>query len=90
MGSSKGGGTSTTQNTYPPWLMSALQPLISGATRNMGTFMNQGFNVLQGRDPNAGQSKRGGGFPRGGGGGRFDPDVLAQLAQGISAAPRRR
>jgi hypothetical protein len=84
MGSSKGGGTSTTQNTYPPWLMSALQPLIGGATRNMGQFMNQGFNVLQGRDPNAGAPQGGGG------GGRFDPNFLAQLAQGISAAPTRR
>jgi len=40
---------STTQNTFPPWLMSALQPLIGGATKNAGTLMNQGMNVLQGQ-----------------------------------------
>jgi len=85
---SKGPKTSTTQNTYPPWLMSALQPLIGGATRNMGQFMNQGFNVLQGRDPNAAQGGGPGTGP-GAGAGRFDRDALAKLAQNISAAPKR-
>ncbi|MCK5481313.1 MAG: hypothetical protein KAJ06_09205 [Gammaproteobacteria bacterium] len=41
--------TSTTQNTFPPWLMKALQPLMGGAAENMQQFMGQGFNVLQGR-----------------------------------------
>jgi hypothetical protein len=40
----------TTQNTFPPWLMSALKPLISNSAKNMGTFANQGFEVLQGGD----------------------------------------
>jgi len=41
---------SSTQNTFPPWLMNALRPLIEQQTQNMGTFSNQGFNVLQGLD----------------------------------------
>lgn len=45
--------TSTTQNTFPPWLMKALQPLMGGAAENMQQFMGQGFNVLQGRPPGA-------------------------------------
>jgi hypothetical protein len=82
---SKGPKTSTTQNTYPPWLQAALQPLIQGATQNMGTFMNQGFNVLQGRPAGDGAmpSSRPG---RGGGHGRMD---LRELLQNVSAAPTR-
>jgi len=48
---------SSTQNTFPPWLMNALRPLIEQQTQNMGTFSNQGFNVLQGLDYRDGQGR---------------------------------
>lgn len=41
---------STTENTFPPWLMQALQPLMRASTENMLNFQSQGQQVLQGKD----------------------------------------
>lgn len=56
--------SSSTQNTFPPWLMQSLRPLVGGAAGNAANFMAQGQNVLQGMPAGgAGQPGRGGGNP---------------------------
>lgn len=80
--------TSTTQNTYPQWLMEALQPLMQGSAARMAEFQSQGSNVLQGRPYNQGVKNlpAGGSRPeRGPGAGVYrynetvDPEVWAQI-----------
>ena len=70
---------STTQNTFPPWLMKSLQPLISGATRAASGHMAGGQNVLH----------PGGGGGAQQGGGNFDPRLLDLLNRNIAGGPAK-
>lgn len=70
---------STTQNTYPQWLMDALQPLMRGSTQRLGEFQAQGHNILQGRPYNEGVIPATQGNRRAVGGGKIDPDLWAQI-----------
>lgn len=77
---------SSTQNTFPPWLMESLKPLIGGATSNAAQFMQQGQNVLQGRPAGGGAPPVAG--PQGGGGG-FSPETMGLLMRNIAGGPSK-
>jgi hypothetical protein len=74
--------TSSTQNTFPPWLMKALQPLIGGAASGAADFGAQGRNILQGLPAGgAGQAGGGGGNPYIGMQNPKDPALMNLLGQ---------
>jgi hypothetical protein len=74
---------SSTQNTYPAWLMAALKPLMEGSAARMGEFQSQGYNVLQGRSPNEGVAMLAPGATRQPTahrqGSKIDPELWAQI-----------
>lgn len=55
-GKSSGGGTSSTQVVIPPWIEGVLKPLLSGSASKLQSFQNQGWDVLQGNQPQTGVS----------------------------------
>jgi hypothetical protein len=77
--------SSTTQNTFPPWLSAALNPLISNATKNMGQFGAQGFNVLQGQPYNTGDAANAVNRFRGAGK-LIDPEAINNIS---AVAPKK-
>lgn len=90
MGGKSSSGSSTTTPTIPPWLQGIIQPLLSGSAQKMQTLQNQGWDVLQGNQPETGVSleevQRGG---VGGGGGAFPGGPEQKYPEGVGGGVPR-
>ncbi|HUV74218.1 MAG TPA: hypothetical protein VMW79_07910 [Anaerolineae bacterium] len=56
MGGKNSSGSSTTQSVIPPWLKGIMEPLLGGSATKLQEFQNQGWDVLQGNQPQQGVS----------------------------------